>query len=144
MPADGNCTATLAHLDPFIRGETPACDKNHTATCQVGDLSGKYGKITGDPYVFKFHDDFGSMNVGNGASIPDRSIVIHFANKTRITCANFEMDGSATPSVTPTGGMNMTPIATQPPFVTAGADTMHAFGFVQVALMASLAAVFVL
>lgn len=123
-----------------MRGEDPVCDPKLPQTCQVGDLSGKYGKITSDPFEIKYHDDFGSMNVGNGASIPDRSIVIHFANKTRITCANFEVVGAATP----TGGMNMTPIATQPPFVTAGADMKHAFGFIQVVLMASLAAVFAL
>ena len=45
VPANGNCTATLAHLDPFIRGEIPPCDSSHPETCQVGDLSGKHGKI---------------------------------------------------------------------------------------------------
>jgi len=47
VPADGNCTATLAHLDPFVRGEDPPCDAARKETCQVGDLSGKYGKING-------------------------------------------------------------------------------------------------
>jgi hypothetical protein len=145
VPEDGNCTATAAHLDPFLRGEDPVCDPEFPQTCQVGDLSGKYKKITSDPFEIKYHDDFGSMNVGNGASIPDRSIVIHFANKTRITCANFEVVGTVTvPTASPTGGMNMTPIASQPPFVTPGAGMKHAFGIVQVVLVASLAAVFVL
>ena len=45
VPSDGNCTGTLAHLDPYIRGEMPVCDSTQPATCQVGDLSGKYGKI---------------------------------------------------------------------------------------------------
>ncbi len=46
VPSDGNCTGTLAHLDPFVRGETPPCDPTQPQTCQVGDLSGKHGNIT--------------------------------------------------------------------------------------------------
>jgi hypothetical protein len=45
VPEDGNCTETLGHLDPWIRGETPACDPTQPQTCQVGDLSGKYGTM---------------------------------------------------------------------------------------------------
>jgi hypothetical protein len=44
---DGNCTGTLAHLDPYKRGQTPACDMTMLQTCEVGDLSGKYGKLEG-------------------------------------------------------------------------------------------------
>ncbi len=47
VPADGNCTATGGHLDPYQRGDTPACDAKKPATCQVGDLSGKYGLVDG-------------------------------------------------------------------------------------------------
>ena len=50
VPADGNCTATLAHLDPTIRGEEPPCDPSAKETCQVGDLSGKHGKMDGPDY----------------------------------------------------------------------------------------------
>ncbi|KAI1430159.1 superoxide dismutase [Xylaria sp. FL1777] len=89
VDASGNCTNTLAHLDPFIRGEDPACNSSSPATCQVGDISGKYGKITSDPYKAKFHDDFTAMREGPGSYFLNRSIVVHFANKTRITCANF-------------------------------------------------------
>jgi hypothetical protein len=46
VPADGNCTGTGGHLDPFGRTNTPACDASAPATCEVGDLSGKYGKLT--------------------------------------------------------------------------------------------------
>jgi hypothetical protein len=46
VPADGNCTGAGAHLDPYARGESPACDSNSKQTCQVGDLSGKYGNVT--------------------------------------------------------------------------------------------------
>lgn len=50
VPANGNCTATLAHLDPYVRGEQPPCDPTHPETCQSGDLSGKHGNVTGDPF----------------------------------------------------------------------------------------------
>ncbi|RDW74047.1 hypothetical protein BP5796_07489 [Coleophoma crateriformis] len=88
---DGNCTGTLAHLDPFIRGETEACNSDLPQTCQVGDLSGKYGKIDSDPFTAEFSDDFASTVDGIGAFFGNRSFVVHFANKTRITCANFQL-----------------------------------------------------
>jgi hypothetical protein len=59
VPADGNCTGTGAHLDPYLRGEVPACDASKPETCQTGDLSGKYGNITegefSAEYVFTVH-----------------------------------------------------------------------------------------
>lgn len=50
VPADLNCTGAGAHLDPYARGESPACDADHKESCQVGDLSGKYGNITTTGY----------------------------------------------------------------------------------------------
>jgi hypothetical protein len=43
VPSDGNCTGTGGHLDPTHRGEAPPCDLRDPASCQVGDLSGKFG-----------------------------------------------------------------------------------------------------
>ncbi|OAR02435.1 hypothetical protein LLEC1_04031 [Akanthomyces lecanii] len=86
----GNCTATLGHLDPTKRGDLPACDSSNPASCQVGDLSGKYGKITSDPFVAEFTDPFTSLEAGNVAFFGDASFVIHYANTTRLTCADFE------------------------------------------------------
>ncbi|KAK3394075.1 superoxide dismutase [Podospora didyma] len=94
VPADGNCTKTLAHLDPYIRGETPVCDKSAPATCQVGDLSGKYGAIpeTSDTFSAVYLDKYASTLEGIGAYFGNRSIVIHQAStKARITCASFEV-----------------------------------------------------
>lgn len=45
VPPNGNCTLTLAHLDPFIRGQAIPCDPKRPASCEVGDLSGKHGGI---------------------------------------------------------------------------------------------------
>jgi len=89
VPADGNCTNTLAHLDPYGRGEDPACDSTNPQSCQVGDLSGKYGSITQGPFSATYTDPYSSLQEGTPAFMGNRSIVVHFANKTRITCANF-------------------------------------------------------
>ncbi|KAK7422636.1 hypothetical protein QQZ08_009442 [Neonectria magnoliae] len=86
---DGNCTKTLAHLDPFERGEETPCDSNDPASCQVGDLSGKYGTIESDPFEVEYVDYYASTKDGIGAFFGNRSFVIHYANKTRLTCADF-------------------------------------------------------
>ncbi|ROV99867.1 hypothetical protein VMCG_06289 [Cytospora schulzeri] len=98
VPADGNCTATSGHLDPFLAGETPSCDASAPETCQVGDLSGKYGKITSDPFSATYTDDYASLVEGLGSFFANRSIVVHTSDKTRITCANFTTTSTSTTS----------------------------------------------
>ncbi|KAJ6788013.1 hypothetical protein PWT90_01125 [Aphanocladium album] len=145
----GNCTATLGHLDPTHRGDKPDCDASQPASCQVGDLSGKYGKITSDPFTAEFTDPFTSLEPGNAAFFGDAAFVLHYANTTRLTCADFaKVDAphsSQTPDCTsgqsqptgvvppvqtvqPTGGQSTptatNPIATIP--VTAGAKMVMA------------------
>jgi hypothetical protein len=112
VPSDGNCTKTLAHLDPFLRGEDPPCDARFPQTCQVGDLSGKHGKITSDPFEVTYYDQFASTNGDLGAFFGNRSFVVHFPNKTRITCGNFAQADSSV-VVLPT-----TPVCSAPPVVT--------------------------
>ncbi|KAK0731568.1 superoxide dismutase, partial [Lasiosphaeris hirsuta] len=101
VPENGNCTATLAHQDPFVRGEDPVCDKNLPETCQVGDLSGKHGAIPEgkDTFEANYLDLFASTHEGIGAFFGNRSIVFHYANKTRVSCANFQLvaDGGGVP-----------------------------------------------
>jgi len=119
VPEDGNCNDTLGHLDPFIRGETPACESSLPQTCQVGDLSGKHGKVVDDPFSASYADDFASTIDGLGSFFGNRSLVVHFANKTRITCANFKLEG------TPTNGTaNATSTDTPIQFTGASAKTM--------------------
>ncbi|KAK3329604.1 superoxide dismutase [Apodospora peruviana] len=93
VPENGNCTATLAHLDPTARGEDPPCNMDAKETCQVGDLSGKYGKIPEgvDPWTATYTDPYASTVDNLGAFFGNRSFVIHYSNKTRISCANFEL-----------------------------------------------------
>ncbi|RWA09059.1 hypothetical protein EKO27_g6028 [Xylaria grammica] len=139
VDASGNCTNTLAHLDPFIRGEDPVCDSTKPATCQVGDISGKYGKITSDPFRARVHDDFTAMSEGPGSYFLNRSIVVHFANKTRITCANFfttpQNNASTTGSssqyaLTPTPTNSMTPVTAG-----VGALSVKSLAFLPVVVM---------
>ncbi|KAF2731019.1 hypothetical protein EJ04DRAFT_584374 [Polyplosphaeria fusca] len=119
VPADGNCTATLGHLDPTNRGELHMCDTSAPETCQVGDLAGKHGKImAGGAVQMGFTDAYLSMDSGSEAFFGGLSIVLHTSNTTRITCANFKrvaggnetvVNGTASmsmpvPSGTSTGG----------------------------------------
>ncbi|KAF2463182.1 Cu,Zn superoxide dismutase-like protein [Lindgomyces ingoldianus] len=89
VPADGNCTGTGAHLDPYKRGETPPCDPALKQQCQTGDLSGKYGKFNGTAYSNAYTDLYSSTIPTNPAFFGNLSVVVHLANKTRISCANF-------------------------------------------------------
>jgi hypothetical protein len=47
VPESGNCTETGGHLDSYVRGDTPPCESSMPQTCEVGDLSGKYGTVAG-------------------------------------------------------------------------------------------------
>lgn len=89
VPANGNCTATGGHLDPFLVGDAASCDSSAPQACEVGDLSGKHGKVTSDPFSATYTDDYASLVEGLGSFLGNRSIVLHTADKTRITCANF-------------------------------------------------------
>lgn len=98
VPAGGNCTGTLAHLDPYQRGQATACDKSKPETCEVGDLAGKHSKISGATFTDSYTDHYISTKEGIGAFIGNRSIVIHRSDekKTRLACANIELVGSST------------------------------------------------
>lgn len=106
VPEDGNCTKTLAHLDPFERGEATPCDTDDLETCQVGDLSGKHGPITPQEdgtFTQTYEDKYASTLEGIGAFFGNRSVVFHFANKTRITCANFVLEDAGPDGTASTG-----------------------------------------
>jgi uncharacterized membrane protein YgcG len=92
VPSNGNCTATNAHLDPYNRGEDPPCNQSDPGSCQVGDLSGKHGKIPALPgFSANYTDSYFSLTPGAPAFFGNRSVVLHYANKTRIACANFKI-----------------------------------------------------
>jgi len=90
IDASGDCATALAHLDPYQRGQATPCDATKPETCEVGDLSGKHGKIESCPYKTEYVDLYASIKPGIGAYLGNRSIVIHANDekKTRIACAN--------------------------------------------------------
>ncbi|QIX00623.1 hypothetical protein AMS68_006140 [Peltaster fructicola] len=89
VPADGNCTVTMGHLDPTDRGEYYPCDNTQPQTCQTGDLAGKHGNITGTSFTASYLDLYLSSDPSSAYYIGDKSIVVHSTNTTRLTCANF-------------------------------------------------------
>lgn len=88
VPANGSCLATLGHLNPYngnVNATTPS-EK------EVGDLSGKHGFIEGTSIETSYIDPYLSLNPSNKAYLGGLSVVIHFANTTRLACANiYEM-----------------------------------------------------
>ncbi|RKP27361.1 superoxide dismutase, partial [Syncephalis pseudoplumigaleata] len=92
VPASGDCMATGGHFDPHgKKGAT--CTKSSLDRCEVGDLSGKFGKlkVTGkerNQEVRFVHKD-PTIEFRNGPTgILGRSIVVHNAAGDRIACGN--------------------------------------------------------
>lgn len=84
VPSDGNCTATLGHLNPYdgsVNATSPAAK-------EVGDLSGKHGVIDDQSYQTSYIDEYISLEETDPAFVGNRSVVVHFANNTRLACAN--------------------------------------------------------
>jgi hypothetical protein len=101
VPEDGDCAETLGHLDPYNRGITPPCDAEAPETCQLGDLSGKHGEISGgpeSPFQDSYTDDYLSTRTGEAAFFGNLSVVVHSANDTRLSCGNFYLVSGATPT----------------------------------------------
>ena len=119
VPEDGNCTAALGHLDPYNRGMTPPCNDSAPETCQIGDLSGKYGSINstaGEHYKDKYTDDYLSTTPGDPAFFGNLSFVVHAADDTRLNCGNFHLvsPSTQTPAPTPSTTTSRQPSASFP------------------------------
>jgi Cu/Zn superoxide dismutase len=96
VPADGNCTGAGAHLDPENRGEKPPCDLSQgQKSCQVGDLAGKHGNITKDPFQTFYLDLYTSLTPGSKSFVGNRSVVIHNNKGDRIACGNITQQAVA-------------------------------------------------
>ncbi|KAK3393536.1 Cu,Zn superoxide dismutase-like protein [Podospora didyma] len=85
--ADGNCADTGTHLDSYVRGDSPPCDSTAPQTCEVGDLSGKYGTVTGPTVLKSFNDPYSALNIIMLGYIGNRGIVFHDSSSARIACA---------------------------------------------------------
>lgn len=90
VPANGNCTGTLAHLNPY----GGLANATTIATHEVGDLSGKHGTINGTSFKSNYVDEYLSLNPENRAYIGNVSVVIHAANNARLACANITVDSA--------------------------------------------------
>ncbi|KAK3673190.1 hypothetical protein LTR78_007030 [Recurvomyces mirabilis] len=128
VPANGNCSATVGHLDPTDRGEYYPCNVGAPATCQVGDLAGKHGNVTMPNFVAQYTDAFLSTDPSSTAFFGDKSIVIHSSNTTRLTCANFKMMGGAANGTSSTNSSSPTPSSSVTPYTGAGSK-MSGYGF---------------
>jgi hypothetical protein len=99
VPANGDCNATGGHIDPYNRGEEPPCDPSDPATCQIGDLSGKHGSVTGTGFFAEYTDLYLSTDPSSNAFLGDKSIVIHAASGVRLNCGNFQLVSAAQANV---------------------------------------------
>ncbi len=140
IPSDGNCSGTGGHLgkypihhpfppfspshpttsptntpplDPYNATETPACDAKTPSTCQVGDLSGKHGKIDDvdkhPSFQTQYLDLYLSTSNTSEAFFGNRSVVVHAANGTRLNCGNFVLQDGAGSNGTNGGNASYTP-----------------------------------
>ncbi|CAK9440458.1 uncharacterized protein LODBEIA_P45580 [Lodderomyces beijingensis] len=94
VPANGNCTGTSGHLNPF-NGSTTATTP---AAKEVGDLAGRHGNITSQSFSVEYVDEFLSLNPHSKAYIGGLSIVVHSNDNARLTCANITALNSTTTS----------------------------------------------
>jgi len=108
VPADGNCTAALGHLDPTNRGEFIPCTAANPASCQAGDLAGKHGKINDTTFSASYNENFLSTDPNSPYFFGSKSIVIHTGNTTRLICANFVLDNDAASTSTSTSTSTIT------------------------------------
>ncbi|GAB1310592.1 Cell surface superoxide dismutase [Cu-Zn] 4 [Madurella fahalii] len=87
VPESGDCAETGGHLDSYVRGDTPPCESSMPQTCEVGDLSGKYGTVAGPDVKKEFNDPYTALNKIQLGYIGNRGIVFHDASSARIACA---------------------------------------------------------
>lgn len=102
VPSDGNCTGTKLHLDPYNGNE----NATEPSELEVGDLSGRHGKVEGTSIDKSFVDQYISLNEDNKAFIGGLSVTIHYKNTTRLACANITQESSATSTPVATASEN--------------------------------------
>jgi hypothetical protein len=99
VPEDGNCTAAGPHLIPYDGPpDNFTCDTSAMNHCQVGDLSGKHGKMVPENGKFNaaYTDDYASTANDSPAFFGNRSLVVHNSTGARINCGNFILQANAT------------------------------------------------
>ena len=61
-------------------------------------------------FVNSYTDFYASLVIGTGAYFGNRSVVVHYANKTRITCANFTTIATGYETPVPNPGPSGVPV----------------------------------
>ena len=107
FPNDGNpspCGGTIVGgpYDPAGVGTDPnyiAMCAQSAASCEIGDLSGKFGNFPSAASISETYED-PRLDLFGVYSIIGRSIVIHFENASRWVCANIreDMSGDSMPT----------------------------------------------
>ena len=92
------------HFNPFMANSSApdysTMCSNNRSFCQVGDLSGKFGRLNASSSVnVRFTDD--NLPLYGVHSIVGRSVVIHRSNGDRWVCANIEYPGNITVAYSP-------------------------------------------
>lgn len=129
VPADGNCTGTKMHLNPYGGNENATTPQG----LEAGDLSGRHGKIQGTLLSTEYVDNYISLNPDSKTYFGDLSIVIHFANTSRITCSNLtELESNG-------GGSNSTSSSEAGVSTANGAGNLQAGGLLAGALAGAAA-----
>lgn len=90
LPGSLDCELAGLHLNPYNAPEL--CDAQlDNSYCQVGDLSGKHGFINTTCFETTYVDPYLALSKNSKASILNKSIVFHYANLTKLACANIEV-----------------------------------------------------
>ncbi|XP_029440847.1 uncharacterized protein LOC115080656 isoform X2 [Rhinatrema bivittatum] len=86
------CTDTQGHFNPFqVNITTSPAPSNGTADqYEVGDISGKHGMLTEKNSLSEDYVD-AELPLSGPYSILGRSLVIHYANGSRMQCATIEL-----------------------------------------------------
>jgi len=97
LPADQACSAASVggHFNPTNASGT--CDPNKSGSCEVGDLSGKYGLLTSTNFDLQFSDFY--LPLTGNQSIIGRSIVLHDDAGATWICATIVQTSSKDMSV---------------------------------------------
>ena len=90
------------HFDPFMasRSDYSIRCSNNASFCEVGDLSGKFGRFNASSLVTVTFTD-NNLSLYGVHSIVGRSVVIHRSNGARWVCANIEYPSDVTVAYSP-------------------------------------------
>ncbi|XP_050951372.1 uncharacterized protein cusr [Labeo rohita] len=85
----------MGHFNPFSvnAASSPAPGNGTVDQYEIGDISGKFGDLTGQNN-FQNHYMDSNMPLSGPNSIIGRSLVIHYTNGTRMRCANISAEDS--------------------------------------------------